>query len=169
MYSFGYRINNTVAGLNNNNETTFIELFPGTISGLSQNLTEIHGNIVLDLALDLADDLFHEVVTKNISMRVGSERYFEEYVKHTKKWLDSGIYKQRVAKAFKESGEYLMYNSTQTFEEFINKIYDEFGLEQIYNDEFPLIYNLTYNKLLTQGYVAVNTTDIGRMTTDYIR
>ena len=101
-------------------------------------------------------------------MAFGSERYFQEFENYTENWVDSGAYKLLVAEAFNESGEYVKYNDTQNFKEFIDDVYYEFGFEQLYNDAFPMIYNLTYNTLLTQGY-DISSFDLARMTTDYMR
>ena len=159
-----------VAELYNTDGTTFLELFPNKIDVLSYILLSyLYENIQYDLFFDLADDLYYEIVIRNTSMAFGSERYFQEFEKHTEKWLDSGVYKQIVAAAFNASDEYVKYNGSQTFEEFIDDVYHEFGFEKLFNDAFPIIYNLTYNTLLTQGYVTISSVDLRRMTTDYMR
>ena len=134
-------------------------------------MSGIYGNMLFDLALDLADDLYYEVYEHTLSMEVGSEKYFQEYAKHTQKWLDSDVYRQKVAMAFNDSGGggYRTYNGTQTFEDFVDDVYDEFGFEELFIDIFPLIYNETYDALVTQGYVTINSVDHVGMTTDYMR
>lgn len=163
-------IKHEVSKLYNTDDTTFLALFPNTIDALTYYLLNyLFENIQYDLFFDLADDLYYEIVERDISMAFGSERYFQEFEKHTEKWLKSGSYKQLVADAFKASGEYVTYNGTQTFEEFIDDVYNEFGFEKLYNDAFPIIYNLTYSALFTQGYATVSSLDRTRMTTDYMR
>ena len=159
-----------MAELYNTDGATFVELFPNSIDALTYTLLNyLYGNIQYDLFYELADDLYSEIVTKTSSMAFGSERYFQEFEKHTEKWLDSGAYKHLVADAFSASGEYVEYNVTQTFEEFIDDVYNVFGFENLFHDAFPIIYNLTYGTLLTQGYVTLNSIDVVRMTTDYMR
>ena len=154
----------------NTDGISFSALFPRTIDILSDILLNyIYGNILYDLFFDLADDLYYEIVTWNSSMAFGSKRYYQEFEKHTVKWLDSGAYKQLVADAFNASGEYVTYSDTQTFEEFIDDVYNKFGFENLFDDAFPTIYNQTYRILVTQGYVTINSVDITRMTTDYMR
>ena len=132
-------------------------------------MRNVFGNINFELFYDIADDLYFELVTQNISLSYGSDSYFQLYAKHTSKWVDSGIYKQTVADAFQESGEHLLYNSTQTFEDFIDEMYEEFGFEEIYEAAFPYLYIPTYDALITQGNDVLQSADIVRMTTDYMR
>ena len=160
-----------VEWLTDTNGTTLAEIFPNTVEGLSAKLmSNVFGNINLELGFDIAGNLYFELVTQNISMAFQNDGYFELYAEHTAKWVESGIYKQTVVEAFKESGEHLMYNnSTQTLEDFIDEIYDEFHFEEVFDLAFPHLYIPTYDILIEQGYDVLQSTDIVRMTTDYMR
>ena len=156
--------------VNNTNGTYLWEVFPNTLEPLSALLMRnVFGNINFDLFYDIAEDLYYELVTQNISLSYGSDTYFELYAKHTARWVDSGVYKQSVADAFQESGEHLIYNSSQSLEDFIDEVYDEFRFEDVYEQAFPYLYIPTYTALMTQGYAVLSSTDITRMTTNYMR
>ena len=165
-YPFGY---DAVARLCNTNGTTFLELYPSTHEGLSWRLNRIYENILFDLVFLLGDALYYEIETESLSLAVGSERYIEEFAKHIDNWINSGVYKQKIAEAFKEGDEYQNYNSTQPFEEFMENIYDEFGFEKSFNDTFLVLYNQTYGTLLHHGYIAVGSIDPVSITMDYMR
>ncbi|XP_072051796.1 uncharacterized protein [Amphiura filiformis] len=155
---------------NNSNGDILSHVFPNTIGTLFRALyIDIFVSMQYLVYVELAEDLFYQIYLGNVNYAPGGERYWQEYFKNEKHWVTSGVYKQVVAQAFKDTGEYLPHLGNQTFDEFIDDVYEEFGFEQAYFNAFPLIYTATYDMLTLYGNEVNLNNDRSVLLTEYMR
>ncbi|XP_072014352.1 uncharacterized protein [Amphiura filiformis] len=132
-------------------------------------MDDIFGHMQFELFYSLADDLYYEKVLGVVSYAPESERYWKEYNHYAEHWVTSGAYKQKVARAFTETEEYLPHLlSNQTFDDFIDYVYEEFGFVDLYFTAFPILYGATYDLLSLYGNETNANADKVRMVTDYM-
>ncbi len=159
-----------VAGLNNSNNDSMVEVFPNTTYVLSRILMDdIYGNMQFELFYGIGDSLYFEIVLSAISFALGGDLYWQEYLKYSELWLESGLYKQKVAQAFEQTGEHLPYLGNQTFDEFIDFTYVDFSFEELHHMAFPVLYQSVYDLLLLYGHDINLNKDKIKMSTDFMR
>ncbi|XP_072014353.1 uncharacterized protein [Amphiura filiformis] len=165
-----YGLEYGVPGTNNSNGDIFLDVFPNTTYKLAQILMDdIFGHMQFELFYSLANDLYYEKVLGVVSYAPKSERYWKEYNHYAELWVTSGAYKQKVAIAFTETEEYLPHlQSNQTFDDFIDYVYEEFGFVDLYFTAFPILYEVTYDLLSYYGNETNANADKVRMVTDYM-
>lgn len=136
-------------------------------------MNDILGNIQFDLFWSLSLDIYEEVKLQtfntNFSMQVGSARYWSELALNNERYVKSGIYKEAFAKALTDYGISPDGANGSSFDEIVDKLYDDYHLEDGFFYAFDNIYNDTYNLVIEHAYLIDRTSDITAIATDYMR
>ena len=160
---------------NNTNGTTFHELYPQTTALLPDYLMMVvYGNIQYELFLSFTNVAFYDVMSALDAEMVFSENHTnpdfeEEYLKAADKYLFSGRFKQSLVNAFTYSGESPYGVDTESFDNFVDEIYDDFELWNSFRDTFQDIYISCEDIVWTKGVEIATNNDVIEITTQYMR
>ena len=157
------------------NGTRFYDLYPQTTLLLPDYLMmDVLGNIQFELFLSFTDVAFYDLMSAFDEEMVFSENFTnpdfeEEYLKAADKYLFSGRFKQCLVKAILYSGESPYDEDTDSFDNFIDEVYDNFEFWNGFREAFQDIYNSCQEIVWTKGLQVATNNDLIEITTQYMR
>ena len=165
-------ISTILAGLTNENGTTFTDLYPNSQWSIANHLYfNLFGDIRFALYLELLEGVYKEVKQDNFSMDIGSSTYRSCYSSLAEAYLYSGKYKQTFIDAFLE---FLGYGTNvalgnQNRTDSVNLTYDEFSIEDSYFEIFDRMYLDVYGLVMKHASMVDARSDITNVATDYMK
>ena len=114
----------------------------------------------------LTQEIFYNVWYPAESGGYDSEYYWYLYSLYAETFLYSGKYKDSIAEALLSTGE---YPADESFEEFVDSVYAEYNLEEVYFQLFTSSYIDIHALVLEHAQRIIATSDYNVLTTDYMR
>ena len=181
----------TFETMNNTEGVLFSDMFPNTTASVSPSdqlyvmFVSIQGSVYFNVLFNIFYDVYLNQYSiavgsetyrrlSSYSIAVGSETYWRLRSSYAETYIQSGFYKQSLANAFLQSGEYMdavnhSDNGKQSFDEFVDAMYEGYGFEDVYFALFEYIYEDMYAMVIRHGELVLETNDLKDVATDRMR
>ncbi|XP_072051791.1 acid-sensing ion channel 1A-like [Amphiura filiformis] len=140
------------------------ESYPESFDLIIGNLTGTLFSMQFDLLYELSEYTFMEVAYR-VDASVGSNAYIE--ISSYMASVYSGLLKQRFGDGLKQ--EYYSKTQNASFAQFVDIIFEEYNMEEVFHNVFQEVYQNIHEILLPTGRRIYESTDLKSLTTQYLR